>query len=223
MAIRLKADAWDTICDTYGSAEIDPVEDLFKLRRSLHPHLNYVRKDGAVIEFGDSYLAALLYWFPVRRDLYRARLEREAIVVQLRIQLEEETLRYIELAHKLELSKVDNVFVVEAVLASQAPPFVKFDNGLLHSPGYTSTEDLRPLILEGPGTNYDYVLNLRERDLLRSAAEKRRKGGKAARVRLREILGYLDDVPFAGARLWVEELEAVQTAVVRGIVSRWRF
>lgn len=223
LTIRLRDGAWDVLLERYGSSEIDPVEDAFKLRESLRPHLNYVRKDMAVAEFGDSYLAALLYWFPMRRDLYRARLDRSVQLLELRIQYEQEILRYIGLSQKLQVTKIASEEEAQAVLARQMPPFARFNHTLLGSPGFVATDELQVLVLNGPEAKYDYILNLRERDLLKSAVEKRQKRLENYQGALRETLEHLQDRPFAGARLWLQEIGAVQEAVARGIETDWLY
>ena len=222
--IRLNPGAWDEICgegSKYGGADADAVEDFLLLRASLKPFLNYYGTDGGVIEFGDDYHAVFFHWAPLRRGLYRERLEREAVILALKIRLEREVIRYIGVANVLDLAKKADEKVASAALAAR--DFVEFDSGLLTTPRFTPTRELEHLVTRGINVSHDYVLNLRERDLVATAKAKREAKIAAMVARLAEVENLLAEQPFAGASVWAAEIEAVVAAIERGEKSRWRF
>lgn len=222
--IRLVPGAWDAICGEgakYGGADVDAVEDFLLLRASLKPFLNYYGTDGRVVEFGDDYHSVFFHWAPLRRGLYRERLEREAAVLALKARLEREVIRYIGVAHVLDLAKKADEKVASAALESRG--FAEFDSGLLAAPRFTPTRELERLITRGAGVSHDYILSLRERDLVQSAKNKREEKIRAMDVRLAEVAGLLAEQPFAGASLWAAEIGDVVAAVDRGEKTRWRF
>lgn len=219
--IKLRAGAWDEICAAFGSRETDPVEDFLLLRASLKPFLNYYGRDGGVIEFGDDYHAVFFQWAPTRRDLYRQRLERERTLLALKIRLEREVVRYIGVARELELAqKADEKVASEALTARQFP---QFDAGLLGQPRYTPTDAIERLVVGGLNVSHDYILNLREKDLVQSAKAKREAKIRDMEARLAEVETLLAEQPFAGASVWAAEIEAVAAAIDRGEKTRWRF
>lgn len=219
--IRLVPGGWEEICAANGSAEIDPVEDWLLLRASLKPYLNYYGCDGRVVEFSDDYHAVFFHWAPLRRDLYRLRLEREATLLALKVRLEREIVRYVGMAHELDLAHTADEAAASETLAEQK--FPRFDAGLLLAPRYTPTAELEQLVTRGVNVSHDYVLNLRERELVESAKAKREEKICGMERRLAEVEALLAETPFAGASVWAAEVEAVAAAIQRGEKTRWRF
>lgn len=221
LELRLKEGAYEKIVEKFGSPVIDALEDFLGLRDSLRPHLNYVGASGAVLEFGDSYFAALLSWFVPRRELYRLRLERERTLLELRILEEEEILRYIPLASELDLAEKDDDEAASALLRDRG--FTRIHHGLLHSPQFTPVADLRREILEGAKASYDHILNLPERQLVKSAVVKRQEKLAKMRAELDAVLARLAEKPFAGVSVWRDELAVFKKIAAVGISTRWRF
>jgi DNA topoisomerase II len=218
LEIVLKPGAFAEISEKFGAAAIDPVEDALLLRSSLRPHLNYYSKDGGVLEFGECYLAAILYWAPLRRDLYQTRVGREHIVARLRILEEENVLRYIPLAAELDLSSLGDDEAAARVLQERG--FLKLNTGLLHRPEYTPNEELEARVLRG---SYDYILDLKERELVQSAVVKRQKRLQELRADQARAEALLGERPTPCASLWLQELEAFLAVVRKGIDTDWRF
>ena len=213
--IVLRVGAFDRVAERYGDASIDPIEDALMLRVSLRPHLNYYGADGAVLEFGECYLAAVLYWAPLRRGLYAARLERAQIVAELRALEEEQVIRFIGLAAELDLANVrDDAGAAGALRERGFPPLHR---ALLHRPEHTPNADLRRLVTSGPGASYDYLLDLRERDLVQAAVVRRREALAARRAELALVTAQLGERPVSGASVWRAEIAEFVAAVERGI------
>jgi DNA gyrase/topoisomerase IV subunit B len=221
LEIVLREGAFERIAADFGDADIDPIEDALALRASLRPHLNYYGADGAVLEFGECYLAVLLYWARLRRDLYVVRLTRERIVAELRILEEEQIIRYIGMAAELDLASVEDDAVAADVLRRHG--FPPLHRALLHRPEYTPNADLYRLVTEGPGASHDYLLDLRERDLVRAAVAKRHEALAARRADLAAATARLAERPVAGASVWRAELAHFTAEVERGVATAWKF
>lgn len=219
ISIRLRPNAWEEITEKFGSPEIDPIEDFLLLRASLKPSLNYFGRDGGVVEFGDDYHALFFQWAPTRRDLYRRRLEREMVVLSLRIRLERAIIRFIEAG--IDLTKILDENAASEFLAQHG--FPQFDAALIHAPHYTPTVDIERLSTSGPRVSHNYILTLYERDLVTSAKIKREKKINKMEQRAAEVNDLLAEQPFAGASVWAAEINAVAAAVARGEKSGWRF
>jgi hypothetical protein len=117
-----------------------------------------------------------------------------------------ETLRYIGEADSLALASLEDDEAAEAKL--EAAGFARLDTALLHRPEYTANASLRDLVTRGPKSSYSYLLDLRERDLLKKSAALRQ-----ARLdeRLREagvIASQLAERPTPGASVWRSEIKA---------------
>jgi DNA topoisomerase-2 len=221
LEITLKVGAFEKISEKFGSASIDPIEDVLMLRTSLRPHLNYYSVDGGVLEFGDCYLATIMYWAHLRRQLYIDRATREEIVAELCIVEETETIRYIALANELDLAREQNDDSLIAVLTENK--FPRLNSGLLHRPEYTPNADLRRLVTDGPGASYNYILDLKERELVQSAVAKRQKKIEALRDDLERVRGQLAEQPIACASVWRKEIADFTAVVARGIETNWSF
>jgi hypothetical protein len=221
LEIILHAGAFEKISENFGDEFIDPIEDAFMLRSSLRPHLNYYSADGAVLEFGECYLASILYWAPLRRDLYNSRLTRESIILELRLLEENAILRYITIASELELAKVENVEAASDILQSHGFPVL--DTSLIHRPEYTPNETLYRLATSGASANYDYILDLKERDLVKKAAELRQKRVILLNSDLGKVKDQLAEKPIAGASVWREEIAEFNKVVSQGIATGWKF
>jgi DNA gyrase/topoisomerase IV subunit B len=221
LEVVLREGAFERISGGFGDADIDPIEDALMLRASLRPHLNYYGADGSVLEFGECYLAAVLYWAPLRRDLYAARLARERAIAELRILEEEQIIRYIGMAAELDLASVQDDAVAAEILRRHG--FAPLHRALLHRPEYTPNADLHRLVTEGPGASYDYLLDLRERELVRAAVAKRQKALAALRAELALVTARLAERPVAGASLWRAEIAGFVAEVERGVATGWKF
>lgn len=212
--IKLKRGAWEEICAAHGNTEVDPVEDLIsQLHASVKPFLNFVNRQGAVMEFGESYLAPMLYWFPFRRDLYRKRLERERVVLQLRIAMEKEVCRYVGLADDLGISDLADDAEMNQVLSRHA--FLRFNKSLVESPKHTPIELLESSLRGGavPGASYEYILNLAERERVKEALERRSRKILKLEADLAGVETLLLEMPFAGVSLWRTAIDDVMAAV----------
>ncbi|MDE2097660.1 MAG: hypothetical protein KGL39_10465 [Patescibacteria group bacterium] len=218
--IKLRAGAYERIVEKFGNHIVDPIEEFLGLYETLKPNLNFTGPDGTVLEFGSSYLAALLYWFPARRDLYRRRLERERLLLELRVVEQENILSYCRVYDTLGLKKLDEEKATQ-VLANKG--FAALDSRLLHSPGFTPPETLRTLIVEGPKISYDYLLELNDRNKLATSVKKRAEQLEKLREELAAAQAALDEKPFAGVTQWRADIAEFEKAVARGIATDWTF
>lgn len=219
--IRLKPGAYEEIAAKFGDHDADAIEDFLKLRGSLRPYLNYYAEPGKVVEYGEDYHALVFSWLPVRRDLYRRRLERQAVILRLRIWLEESTLRYIPLAGSLDLARCADEAAAAATL--EAAGFVRANATLLAGPKFTPYAELEELVQRGPGATYNYILDLRERALIETARLKREADVSQMRADLSSVEGQLREEPFPGASAWMEEIDAVGAAIALGEKTDWDF
>lgn len=199
--IRLKPNTIDTINNKYGTSLIDPIEDCFKLKTSLKPNLNYYSCDKAVLEC-NKYLEVIRYWFPVRRSLYIERLTRREIIQRLTIVKEESIIKYIIMSNELNISNVEDEDKANEILSCHN--FPKINSKLLHSPRYTSNKDLEKLILHSEDSSYDYILDLRERDLTKKSLQSREHALEKIKQEQNITLGHIKN---SGSCLWLEEID----------------
>ena len=205
--VQLAPGAYETILANYGDGQIDPIEDALALRTNMRPHLNYYSSRGGVLELPNNesgYLAAILYWAPRRARIYRDRLERALIVAELRALEETQQLRYTAEAAALDLAKQADTAAAEAILLERK--YMRLDSPLLHRPEYTSNEELRHLVTAGPGASYDYILDMRSRELVKTAADARQTRLIQLQAEAVRLKAQLAEKPVAGSSVWLAEL-----------------
>jgi len=161
-----------------------------------------------------------LYWAPLRRDLYRTRLERAAAVARLRVVEETQTLRFIALNAELRIAEIEDEAKAAAVLAAHG--FPELDTGLLHRPEYTPCAELVRRVT-APGAGFAYLLGLKGFDLLRSAAAKRERALARQVAALKEAEAALAERPVPGASLWRADIAEFVKVAARGVATNWSF
>lgn len=202
--VYLKSDTISVINKKYGNEDFDPIEDLLNLRVSLKPNLNYYSCDRGVLEYIDKYIYDILYWAPVRKDLYEKRLVRRKILLEVQILKEENIIRYIVLSNELNLSNIYDEQKIEEVF--KIHKFPKINTGLLHSPGYVDNDELSISLVDTKDCTYDYILDLKERELTKVSLEKRKEKLEKLKENQKALNKYFNDVPFVGASLWLDEI-----------------
>ena len=217
--ITLRSGAYEEICARFGTPEMDPVESCFGLHKDLKPHLNYYSDAGGVLEFGEDYHAVVAWWLPRRRLLYAERLERERVTLQLQILLEEQTVRYIEAA--LPLAEEPNEAAASALLSAKSYP--RLDAALIRRPGFVATGRLAELATGGEGASHKYLLGLQGFDHVLSARRLRERKLDDKKARLVTVLSLLAETPFAGASVWMDEIDRAVEAIELGERNGWRF
>ena len=85
--------------------------------------------------------------------------------------------------------------------------FPKINSGLLNSPGYTNNDILENKLLQSEDATYDYILDLKERDLTKTSLQKRKNNCDKHKLELNYINKYLDEKPFPGSSLWLQEID----------------
>jgi DNA topoisomerase-2 len=201
--IFLKPNVMDIINSKYGDNIIDPIEDCFNLRTSLKSNLNYYSCDKGVLEY-TNYINAIIYWAPIRKELYKLRLVRKEILLKIIIEKEDSIIRYIKMSNQLNISSLDDD---NAIIVLEKHKFPRINSSLLSSPGYTKNEELEYLILQSENASYDYILDLRERDLTTTSLQKRQANLEKHKKEYNIIINYLQEQPFPGMSLWLQEID----------------
>lgn len=198
-----------------GDQYSDCVENYLGLKQSLKPYLNYF-KNGAVIELKD-YYSLFFEWVPERRKLYKERLERKKIILELKILMEEQTIKYINCSKELDISSIEDDDEADRVLEENG--FYRLNANIIRSPQYEKTDNIKFLALEGSNISYKY-LDLRERELLITARNKR----IAVVEKLCEELGHIEaaliEKPFAGMTIWRNEVEKI-ISIMHEVSRTW--
>lgn len=217
IVIQLKPGAIEEISSKYGNSNFDAIEDYFELKAPIYDRINLVDCHGEVVEY-KSYEDVFNNWFVYRKELYKVRVIRERILVDLLIQMLKEMQRFSTAHDSYHITKKTTDDEVIKILSKHK--YKIFNHRLLEKPKFTVVELLIELITQAKhGANYDYLLEMSYRDLTESAYNKRQK-----RIdELEERLCYLndDDGLFIGGRIWLAELDELEKAIKEGQTSMW--
>lgn len=211
----LQANGWG------DSAFTDPVEEYFMLRDHMDSNLNMIGSRGEVIEF-KSYEDILTYWFPFRKMMYIKRVDRQAIILKLKIMYYANLVRYINECIELRIVKM-KVKDMEHKLATIDPPYDRIHRGKIMNPKFTPTEKLEELALHGPKANYDYLLDLTDREKSEESLAKFTRELDENRKQLAELEEKMARGRFRGAYIWEEELDQLEEVIKEGRNTDWMF
>ena len=212
--IKFKPGAMQKIQGEYGTDDLDPFEDYLNLYQVLSPHLNMFGINDSIIEF-KGYGEVMEYWFSVRRELYKARLERQIILLELRIKYYENILRFIHMDEKKEIN-IDKKKADERMKILEESKFLRFNKKNLLTPRYIKTDQLSDHILKH-GASYKYIdditKGMTEEDAIADLAKKIKK--------MYEELTNLKESTWKS--IWLEELDQFDKVVREGLKTNWLF
>lgn len=212
--VHLSPNSINTICNEYGNAFMDPIEQYLNLRQPLEQQLNMIGIDGSVIEFSN-YLEILKYWFPIRRDYYQQRIEREILILKLQIRYMNNLIKFIDLVNKDKISLYRKPRdKANTILATHK--FVRFNKTTLFQPRYIPVNQLENAVLV-KNASYDYIYHITQEMMLNKAVTKRQQKLKEMKDRLKE----LQETTYQ--KLWLNELDELEKIVKEGIRTRWLF
>jgi DNA topoisomerase-2 len=218
---------WAEISNGFGNETFDCVEDFMNLRTSLDENLNMIDENGAVKEF-KKYEHIIDHWFPIRKQLYTDRIDRNNILVNLMIIYLKNIIRFTKHHQDYSITPKSTEEQVNAILKKNK--FDRFNATLLNNPKYTEIKELGKMIInkynedEVDGITYDYLVNLRYRDMIESACKKRLKQLADCEDKLKSLLD--DDGTgniFKGGKTWLKELEELENTIADGIAQGWSY
>lgn len=222
MQIKLKPGAFQEICEKYGTSDIDPLEDYLGLKQNMAHDINMISVDGTVMEF-KTYGQVVEHWFPVRKQLYLDRLERERLLLEFEIIYYEQVQKYIQM-EKDEIINLNDIEpdAQEEVLVQNE--FVRINDTLLFAPKFTKANELKIMIFGNPETGefgkatYNYILDKITKRMASTKAIKERaeliEQKKAELEKLLEI---------TWKEVWLSELDELEKVVDEGIRTKWLY
>lgn len=197
---------------SFGNDFIDPIEDFFCLYESLRPNINMFSPYGSVLEFGDSYLAAMLYWITFRKDMYERRIKRQYILIKYELAMKKELLRYINEYEKIDLRKCEDA--VEAAKCLKSLGYNPYNTAALSNPGSREDPELITAITEeSQGATYRYLIKVGTEDLFKSSVKKLTENIKKLEQEQKGNQVELGEVPIGKTR-WLSEIQMFKDSLV---------
>ncbi|ARA72222.1 DNA gyrase subunit B [Kaumoebavirus] len=213
ITIKFKPGALAEIEENFGNAVADPFENYLGLVTKMDRYLNFYSCDKAVVCF-EKFFDVIAYWFPRRKEMYEVRYTRQMFLLECFVKVYEEIVRYITNIKKYAVWDL-NEEKAEALL--QKEHFPRVHMSLLEAPHYSTLEDLKEKIIDGPDASFNYLLDLKQRETTKNALDKwqaKLDEYEAKLVALRE------KTPM---EIWEEELDELEDIMDKGLATNWTF
>jgi DNA topoisomerase-2 len=212
--VKLKSGAYETIMENYGTDGIDPIEAYLGLYKSFKYNINMINHQNMVREF-DNYVDVMKYWFPLRRALYVKRIERNILLLELRIMYWNNILLFINMDAVDEINIDKKALVVRIGILKRAK-FVEFNKTNLLSPKYLKASELKNHILK-LDASYKYIDDI-------TIGQKSGPAVKRLEEKIKALEDELDKLRnTTWKKLWLEELDKFEAIVKEGIRTKWLF
>lgn len=220
ITIKIPPENYQRICEEYPADCMDPLEKYLEINQQMAPQLNMIDRDGYIKEY-KAYEEVMCDWFLERKRLYIERMEREKILLKLKIMYYEEMLRFISMdAQTKKTLNIDDLEDEERVkiLEGAEPPFIKFNKSLLLQPKYTKAADLEKFIL-GPehGASYKYIDDI-------TISNKSKRGIAKLQEELEKLRKQLEDLlNTTWKEIWSKEIDEVEKVIEYGLKTKWLY
>lgn len=242
--IALTPGGYEAICAEYArkrnKLDCDPIEDYFGLRSHMVSHLNMIGTDGEVVELCE-YGEIFNYWYPLRRNLFKIRIERQIILTRLKIIMIKNCVRYISEGLSEKIKKKSGA-EVNKILTDHK--FDRIYSEKLNNPGFIPNDELEAVILHGRldtangedlvekdsdddqlgrGATYRYLLRINDLQRITHGIEKRQAELRKMEDLLATLTEQLKETPFPGAQHWLSELDRLESVIREGRETDWMF
>jgi hypothetical protein len=199
-----------------------PLDVFLKIKKIHTKNINFVGIERQVLEF-DNYYEPIKYWFTERKRIYEERVDRELILMNLRLNMFKDTMIYLLKCRDLAGKTLEQMVTELLDLDMKA-----YNKELLTSPGRTKTADLVRLCMDdvekttdGYKITFDYVLNMRDKDKTKINIEKFRKNIIVLEKKIKEYNLLSSIGRFTGAGIWLSELDSLEELLKREIPRNW--
>ncbi|SIP86043.1 DNA topoisomerase II [Pacmanvirus A23] len=219
--IKLKPDAKEKLDNMGDSYFTDGVEEYFQLRDRMDSHVNLIGVNDDVIMFGDKYEEVLYHWFPVRKEFYTKRINRQRILLNLRIKYYQNVIKFIENCMEMNLPKRKYKEMIQ--ILDDDGGYDKINTTRLNQPKFTPNEDLENIILRGDGADYDYLLDLSDRKKSEESLNENRETLTKLFDELEKLESMASVGRFPGAVVWEQELDKLEAQITEGMRTSWEY
>jgi len=208
---------------TRGPADLnDPVVIALHLRARMSDSLNFIMPDESVRSFA-TYSDVIREWFPLRRDFYALRIARQEELIRAWIAYYENVIRFIEM-NRERRANIAELSDEEAEAFLDQHQFARMNVAALNSPNLKYEPHVAERVARD--ASFAYILDLRERDKTREGCAKFERALSAYRAQLDALLADAapgPGAPFIGARIWLAELDELETVIARGRETLWQY
>lgn len=218
--VPLNPGAMQEIQANYTGGLFDPVIEYFRLRAVIHDNLNFLGHDGRICEL-KTYEEAFMMWYGIRKAMYTDRIDRQILILQLKIYHLKFVIRFGDLREQIGLTK-QNLPIEQSDKILAENQFPKLNHHFIADPDFTPTNQIQYEALQNPETiSYDYLYSLNGYQF----HEKETNNRRTRLAKLEDELANLmrADPYFKGARQWLEELSELEQVIRRARNEGWGY
>jgi DNA gyrase/topoisomerase IV subunit A len=215
--VVLSPDGLSKIAGCGDSIYTDDIEEFFKLRDCMRSHINLIGTNKEVLEFS-RYEQVLLKWFPVRKNLYIRRIERQITVLEIKIEIKHKVIQYITANYTLRGMKRDDM---DEFLSKEGYPRVYASPA--NDPEFIPTNEIRANVFSCEKASYKYLLDISDSGKSKERLDEHHKELKQMESELNSIIKQKNKDSFTGASVWLNELDQLEKVIREGFASGWMF
>lgn len=201
----------------------DAIIEMLKLRKSMISLINLMAPDGRVLTL-DAYEDVFPIWFPVRREQYARRIEHQRRLLEIRIDVAEQKLRYASHATLFSERRARDMTVPEMETLLASHNYKRINKTNLGAIKFVPTADLHEHVFGCKKVNYNYLID-DITDRMRSSDGIAKLG--ADLDKLKDKLAALNEMAaqgrFPGASIWLSELDRLKDAIEEGRRTNWLY
>jgi DNA topoisomerase II len=211
VVIHLTPGSLDNILKNYGNPYEDPIEEYLLLRRCTRSLLNFMN-DVKLLEFGDNFMEVIKCWFDMRKKIYLLRIERKIILIKLRATKYKNIIRYTN-DEPILSKKYDNKKELCDALTKNG--YQRINDAKLSNNDFIENSKLNDTILNDDENGFNYLINMRQIDLVKSRKQK----NDEQLDKINQQLKYYESLDWRD--LWIQEIDDLMIEIDNGINRGW--
>jgi len=214
--ITLKPGAYDEILEKYGNERFNSIIHWLNLWTTLDSQMNMMTIKKEVKHFHTA-IDVIKEWFPIRKEIYGKRINRQIILLKLQI---------LKLENEIRFSKNYRDYKIHDITEEAANKILsdfkynRFYDMLLEKNRDIETDKLFETICDSEEATYNYLLKMSFKSMLTKNHNLRAEKLKKLQVELTEMMDD-NDPEFPGRKAWLRELDLLEKITREGIESRW--
>lgn len=208
--------AFWTHYEQFATPDFDGIQEFLLLRKKMDDDLNFVMPDGSVRMFSN-YEDPVKIWFPIREKAYIERYNRDIQLLKLKIVRLINEVKYSKESKDLHIDTMKDVEQAEQLLDSLK--FNRMNHRIFANLGLRTGDELRHDIMlnykNDPKINFDYLLDIRDRDKVKTVITKKEQNI----LELKNELNHLKEI--SPHDIWIKELDELLIVYDKGLANNW--
>ena len=190
--------------------EFSSMEEYLLIYKKMDNNLNMLWK-GRIKEY-KTYKEILYDWIVVRYDTYKKRINRNKIIIAIKIDMMENVIKYIEDFKKYDLNNKDEKQIIKELIENK---YKDFNIKILGTSDDVSTSELVNEIYITTDQTFNYLLDITDRQKLKPNVNKKIKKLKELKNKLKEL-----SKPLIIKHTWKKELNEAYDIIYKAMDNK---